>query len=504
MLKRAAILVHRWLGVVLCLVFMLWFSSGIGMMYWEFPEVTAADRVERAPALTPGAIHLSPLEAFSTLGKSGAPGRVRLNTFDGRPVYRFVTDREEALVYADTGARQVEVSRELMQRVASAWTRQPPDAATVDEMSDVDQWTVQGSIRRLGRLSKFSWPTGEAVYVAHSSGEVVQYTTTASRIGAYLGPIPHWLYFTPLRKHQRQWSDLVIWTSGIGTFTALLGIAIGIWTFSPSARYRGAGKPTRFPYRGSKRQHAILGLIFGVGAATWAFSGMLSMDPFPIASGTSAGSEGREGGGLAQALRGRLSMDAFAGRHPREALAAVAGLDVKELELASVAEESVYLATLAGGRTWILGLDGRASAEFDRKQLAGIVTKAAPAGLAELREVAQYDRYYRDRRRKLPLPVVLARLNDADQTRYYIDPRTARIVGRYNSSDWVGRWLYHGLHSLDFPWLYNHRPAWDIVMIACMIGGTALCVTSLILAWSVVRSSWVTMPWATSSQGAKR
>ena len=25
----------------------------------------------------------------------------------------------------------------------------------------------------------------------------------------------------------------------------------------------------------------VLGLIFGLGAATWAFSGMLSMDPFP-------------------------------------------------------------------------------------------------------------------------------------------------------------------------------------------------------------------------------
>lgn len=48
------------------------------------------------------------------------------------------------------------------------------------------------------------------------------------------------------------------------------------------------------------------------------------------------------------------------------------------------------------------------------------------------------------------------------------------------------RWLYHGLHSLDFPWLYNHRPLWDIVVITFMLGGTALCVTSVILAWRVV------------------
>jgi hypothetical protein len=45
---------------------------------------------------------------------------------------------------------------------------------------------------------------------------------------------------------------------------------------------------------------------------------------------------------------------------------------------------------------------------------------------------------------------------------------------------------YHGLHSLDFPWLYNYRPAWDIVVMTFMLGGTALCVTSLVLAWRVL------------------
>jgi hypothetical protein len=94
--------------------------------------------------------------------------------------------------------------------------------------------------------------------------------------------------------------------------------------------------------------------------------------------------------------------------------------------------------------------------------------------------------YYLDRHRERPLPVVLARLNDEESTRYYIDPKTARVVGSYSSRNWMSRWAYHGLHSLDFPWLYNYRPAWDIVVITFMVGGTALCVTSLILAWRVL------------------
>src|SRR4029453_4237981 len=98
----------------------------------------------------------------------------------------------------------------------------------------------------------------------------------------------------------------------------------------------------------------------------------------------------------------------------------------------------------------------------------------------------QYDRYYLDRHRGRPLPVILVKLNDAARTRYYIDPKTARVAGSYRSGNWVTRWLYHGLHSLDFPWLYNYRPLWDIVVITFMAGGPALCVTSLVLAWRVL------------------
>jgi hypothetical protein len=116
-----------------------------------------------------------------------------------------------------------------------------------------------------------------------------------------------------------------------------------------------------------------------------------------------------------------------------------------------------------------------------------VVTKAAgEGGLAEARTLDEYDRYYLDRRRRRPLPVILIRLNDPEQTRYYIDPRTARVVGTYSARDWMSRWLYHSLHSLDFPWLYGSRPLWDVVVITFMLGGTALSVTAVVLAWRVV------------------
>ena len=483
MLKRSAIFVHRWLGVALCLLFLLWFPSGIGMMYWDFPSVTAADRLERSAALEPSAIHVSPAAAFAMTSRSQPPSQVRLNTFGGRPVYRFRAGHGETLVYADTGSRQIDAApNELAARVASAWVGQPAAGATAETLDEADQWTVQESFRAQRPLQKYSWPNGEQVYVSRSSGEVVQYTTTASRIGAYLGPIPHWIYFTPLRKHQAAWSRFVIWSSGVGTVTAMVGIVVGVWIYSPSKRYRFDGAQARIPYRGQKRWHTVLGLTFGLGAVSWAFSGMLSMDPFPSMTA-------RPRADIPQALRGRLELAGFAAKDPRDALAQLAGLDVKELELTTIAGQPVYLATFGRGKTRIVPVAGPPREEFDRQWIVSVVDKASqPNGLAEARVIDQYDAYYLDRRRQRPLPVILARVNDAEHTRYYIDPKTAEVVGSYSSRTWMSRWLYHGLHSLDFPWLYSYRPLWDIVMITFMLGGTALCMTSLILAWRVIGS----------------
>jgi hypothetical protein len=240
----------------------------------------------------------------------------------------------------------------------------------------------------------------------------------------------------------------------------------------------------------------VFGLVFGLGAATWAFSGMLSMDPFPertnrpVGGGAQLGRElDAEGAkrNIPVALRGEVSLEGFAVKHPKQVLTELSRFKVKELDLISFAGNPVYIATLNDGDTYAVPVDGEPMPGFKPEWITEVVTNAAGAkNLAELRTLDQYDRYYLDRRRHRPLPVVLARLNDEQQTRYYIDPKTARVVGSYNSGNWMSRWAYHGLHSLDFPWLYNYRPLWDIVVITFMVGGTALCVTSLILAWRVL------------------
>jgi hypothetical protein len=487
-LRRWLLVVHRWLGVTLCLFILLWFPSGIGMMYWDYPSVEPPDRLARSPALVSSRVLVSPVDALKRLGWTASPAQLLLNTYDGRPAYRFYGDRGAALVYADTGEVQFAPTADLLGRIAASWTGRPIGEARVDAVTEVDQWTLQGELPKLRPLWKYSWPDGEQVYVSGVSGEVVQYTTTASRWRAYLGPIPHWLYFTPLRKHPAAWSRTVIWTSGATVLAAIAGLVLGWWAYSPSRRYRIGGTRRHFPYRGVKNWHAAVGLAAGITVVTWAFSGMLSVDPFPVP--TSRSSTGDELH-VQKALRDPLTLQAFEDQGPRDALRALGNLQVAQLEWVIVGGHPAFLATLAGGGSRVVHAAGGSveqQFEFDRRQIADLVAKgASPISLTDVHEIDRYDAYYRDRHHRLPLPVLLALFNDASRTQFYIDPRTATVVGVYSSQDWVARWLYHGLHSLDLPPLADHRPAWDIVMLTFLAGGSVVSATSLLLAWRVAK-----------------
>jgi hypothetical protein len=488
-LKRTLIVVHRWMGVSLCLLFLSWFASGIVLMYWEYPVVSEADRLSRAPVLDAAGIRLSPQEAYAQLQTDLQPDHVKLATFDGRPAYRFRFGDAESIVSAVDGQTPTEFPPEMTLRIAASWTGQPPVDARVEENTEEDQWTVAERFQDLRPMRKYSWPNGEQVYVSAVTGDVEQYTTRASRMGAYFGAIPHWLYFTPLRKRASVWARIVIWASGLGTVAALCGIMIGISVYSPSKQYRKEGAPSSLPYTGQKRWHSMLGLIFGLLACSWAFSGMLSMDPFPSLQGKTWDSTGAR---LAEALRGGSLHVADFTEDPREALAWLGSeFRVKELELDSFAGEPVYVGTGERNQSRIVPVRGQVASEFDRNKIIDVIGNAArPDSVVGVRLLSQYEAYYVDRHHRNPLPVIFVQLNDKEHSIYYIDPKTARIVQSYNTRARLNRWLYHGLHSLDFPWLYNHRPIWDIVVLILLAGGAALCITSLVLAWRVLRRTF--------------
>ena len=482
--RKWTMLIHRWMGVVFCALFFIWFTSGIVMMYARFPRVEAEQRLSRAERLDPSQIRIGPAEALSALRSSNAPSQVRLAVLDGRPVYRFAFGRRTAMVFADDGRRFGAASREMALRTAASWTGLPASQASFDGfITRDDQWTVYSSVRPYGPFWQYSWPNGEEVYVSRSTGEVVQDTTRRTRLGAYFGAIPHWLYFVRLRSNGPLWTQVVIWLSGVGTVVSILGLIAGIWLYSPAKPYRFSDGRSSIPYRGQKRWHVILGLVFGVFACTWVFSGLLSMGPFSWLSDPDRPN-------LDRLLRGdRIHIAAFQAKAPAAAIAEAASkLAVKELEFVSFGGKPYYLAWESPANSLLVPMTDGARNALDSRQIVDAAAQAvSPSSIAAWRVVNQYELYYVDREKRMPLPAIYIELNDRSRSAFYIDPRTGRVVESYGSRSRWNRWLYHGLHSMDLPALYAHRPAWDVVVLALLSGGVALCVTSLVIAWRRLR-----------------
>jgi len=79
----------------------------------------------------------------------------------------------------------------------------------------------------------------------------------------------------------------------------------------------------------------------------------------------------------------------------------------------------------------------------------------------------------------------------------YVDAGRGTVLRKEERLTRLNRWLYHGLHSLDFPFLYYRRPLWDIIVIVLSAGGLGLSLAAVSPAWQRLRrhlrrrSRWV-------------
>ena len=83
---RALILLHRWLGVSFCLLFAMWFSTGIVMHFVAFPALTEAERIDGLTPIDPSQGPYDPPAAVNASGIKDAT-RVRLLRRSDGPVY---------------------------------------------------------------------------------------------------------------------------------------------------------------------------------------------------------------------------------------------------------------------------------------------------------------------------------------------------------------------------------------------------------------------------------
>ena len=237
-------LTHRYLGISLGIVMVLWCLSGFIMMYKPYPELSR----EESLALLDELDLAECCDAVSSQGLDEIAYRdFEIQMLDSLPVLH-LTGEDGRLVTVDLFHKRLfySVQEIFAQKIARnfAVSQNYPDARLVSKIYN-DQWTVYGAYDPHRPLYHMAADDGVGTqwYMSSRTGEVIQLTTREQRIWGYLGAVIHWLYPTILREKVTLWSQTVIWLTIIGIFLTSTGLYFGFRQYKQ--RSSGRKSPDR-------------------------------------------------------------------------------------------------------------------------------------------------------------------------------------------------------------------------------------------------------------------
>ena len=516
--RRALYWTHRWLGVAGCLLFAMWFFSGVVMMYVAFPALTDDERIAGLPALDLDAAVVGPADAMAALTvavRDRLPRRLMLEAIaagpQAGPIWRIVdADGERHAISARDGRPLAPVGPEAAAGIgrafagasADTFTGAAIDTSTGDtstgslagpstarfvETLERDQWTVPNGLNPLRPLHRIEVgdAAGTELYVSAVSGEVVRDTTRHERFWNWLGAVPHWIYFTPLRADPPLWRDVVLWISGICMVSAVTGLVIGILRVRVRSRYRDG---RMIPYRGWFAWHHVAGLVGGVFVLTWMVSGWLSMDPnrwFQRVPPDGRALE-RYADLVTAASLGRIDWPLPAAlRSTPEAL--------RELQFLPFAGEWLVQGRDRSGRTAVLAARSGHEAVIGPDRIRSAAQRYLPAAsIVGVSLLEREDVHWYSHHQRRPVPVWRVIFDDAARTWLHVSPVTGQILAVSDERSRTRRWLFNGLHSLDLPWLIHYRPAWDLFVWLLSLAGLVVSVSGVVIGWRRLRKDFLT------------
>ncbi len=498
-MKRLLFQVHRWLGVVLALFMLLWFFSGLVIVYAPPTAPSRAEQLAHGELLAPQAGWLSLGQAWERsqearqdatkqrndklkppqLAAAENIANARLVRLGGEPKWLIEDGLGQRLALSPSDGSLQQTTPEQALRIAANWLDQP-----ISTLQHVETFERGSIVRNLDEWRPFhrivaSDDAGSELLVSVRTGEVVR---VADRLDRALFWAGNWLHlFRPLDA--LGWGearrDVLTWVSGITIVATLTGLIVGWLRWRPGwGGGRTYAEGRIHPYRAFWfRWHFWSGLLGGSVAFLWISSGFLVNNPWQVFSQANASRE-EQARYLGQQLPAAMR-DWQAGSLP-----ANAPDDVVELGWRRLGDQAVLLASSRSGQRRPLAADGAAN-DFDEASLraaAERLGKNTPIASQSLQ--SEYDSYYYPRHHQgsseRPLPVVRIDLADAAGTRLYLDPQDGRLLLKQDQSRRVYRWLFSAVHHWDFAWLYA-RPLWDGWMLLWIGFGLVLSVSSLVI-----------------------
>jgi hypothetical protein len=481
-LRRALYLAHRWLGMLGCVLFVLWFVSGLVMLHVRFPSLTPQERLQRLAPVDVREVRVPPQEALDRLGLAN-PRSIVLERQGAAPaglVWRVLdAGGHHHVVSAIDAAKEAgPVSTADAEAIAQAFGRAP---ARYIETRERDPWTMPNSgpfdkARPLHRVALDDAAQTE-LYISAKTGEVVRDTNAHERFWTNFGTLLHYYTYAPIRQHPAFWRQLVLWTSGLAMVVAASGLLIGILRLRIRRRYRGTGSPT--PYRGWMAWHHVLGLVGGITLCTWIFSGWFSMSPNQWLSHRTPAD-----------LPARFGQAGSTFTHSLDSLQQLqlsAGSAIKVVEAGWFAGRPTWTVRDARDQRFTFDALSAEPTRVTRAQLL-VAARVLYPGVAFRRVslISEPDLYWYSRHTPAVLPVWRIELADAASTWLHIDAVSGRLLSTSSSDSRLRRWLFNGLHSLDFPFFLK-TPLWYATVWLLSLIGLAGSVSGVVLGWRRLR-----------------
>ncbi len=486
--KRWTYLVHRWLGIGGCLLMLLWFVSGMVMLFIGYPKLTPGERLAALPVLG-DARDLQGLSVLPAVVQA-EPEVVALTTLRGEPAYVVRNGSNVGAWSAVTGQALLPVSAQRAEASAAQFAGGQAfvGATRVDE----DRWTHSRALdahRPLYRVEVGGAQPGD-VYVSSHTGEVVQDAPHVQQRWNYAGAWLHWLYFLRMQSVDPVWTWVVIVLSALCSVAAISGIVVGVWRWRFRGHYRtGAKTPYVEPWM---RWHHLIGLVAAAFIFTWIFSGLMSMNPLGVFSSTrEAIDSGRYRGGT-------VAVDGALGE-PAALLAAVDDARFKPVEFQWRRMDGELFAVLLDGQgetRIVSGSDGHLQVArlLPAAWLQQKVRALSDAPVQGYWVQHAADAYFYPRAPEAMngaavrrFPVAVADFDDAEATRVYLDLATGDPLLTMGRRERVGRWLFHFLHSWDLPAMLRQVTARLAVLLLLSLAGAALCATATVIGYRRLR-----------------
>lgn len=478
MLTRLFIKTHRILGTLLSILFLMWFVTGIVMIYHHYPSIHGKHALAYDGCITSGVIMPDSIMTLNNIDADSVQ-EAELTGYRGITLLNIKTNGGESIFNAHTGAKVERLYKPQLDVIAQSW--KSAAVVSTDSLNEIDVWLIGAYPFKDYPVYKYAFDDDDAteLYLSSRTGRALQLTTAKSRFWAWVGAIPHWIYIKQLRATGRQpWTDVVLWISGIGIIMTLTGIVVGIRSVI-MARRKGKLCPYKKPLF---RWHHITGLIFGFFVLTFIFSGFMSLQKVPTSLVPYNESYSADDFARGQKF---ISMSDYAA----DAKQIIDKGNVKRMTWTVRAGIPIYNVETADSSYMVNAADSVAQPFIVNED---ICRRMASLSLAhgvqyKVTYVTDYEPGYSSVRqsRMRTLPVYKVATDDEYGTCFYVIPRNANAVYSNDNSK-LRNTLYTTLHSFNCTFFYNHPILREVLLWIMMIGGAIVSLTGVVMGYRYI------------------